>query len=91
MENWRSKDVRRDSEGFLKAQQAEREWKEAKAKKQQEQDDLECFTLTFVAEGGDSRDAEEEWRRTRSEADTTKPTSSRGALADAQVLRRAPS
>ena len=66
LENWRSKDVRRDSEGFLKAQQAEREWKEAKAKKQQEQDDLERFMRTFVAEGGDLREAEEEWRRTRS-------------------------
>ena len=36
------------------------------AKKQQEQDDLEHFMRTFVAEGGDPREAEEEWRRTRS-------------------------
>jgi hypothetical protein len=28
--------------------------------------DLERFMRTFVAEGGDPRDAEEEWRRTRS-------------------------
>jgi hypothetical protein len=41
LENWRSKDVRRDPEGFLKAQQAEREWKGAEANKQQEADDLE--------------------------------------------------
>jgi hypothetical protein len=38
----------------------------AEAKKQQEQDDLERFMRTFVAEGGDPRDAEEEWRGTRS-------------------------
>ena len=36
------------------------------AKKQQEQDDLERFMRTFVAEGGDPREAEQEWRRTRS-------------------------
>src|SRR5215208_2952503 len=41
LENWRSTDVQRDPEGFLKAQQAERERKEAEANKQQEQDDLE--------------------------------------------------
>lgn len=35
--------------------------------KQQEQDDLERFTRTFVAEDGHPRDAEEEWRRTCSE------------------------
>jgi hypothetical protein len=32
LENWRSTDVQRDPEGFLKAQQAERERKEAEAK-----------------------------------------------------------
>jgi hypothetical protein len=41
LENSGSKDVRRDPEGFLKAQQAEREWKGAEANKQQEADDLE--------------------------------------------------
>ena len=55
LENWRSTDVQRDPEGFLKAQQAERERKEAEANKQQEADDLERFTRTFVAEGGDPR------------------------------------
>jgi hypothetical protein len=67
LENWSSRDVQRDPQGFLKAQQAERERKEAEANKQQEQDELERFTRTFVAEGGDPRDAEEEWRRTCSE------------------------
>jgi len=37
LENWSSRDVQRDPQGFLKAQQAERERKEAEAKKQQEQ------------------------------------------------------
>ena len=41
LENWSSRDVQRDPQGFLKAQQAERERKEAEANKQQEQDDLE--------------------------------------------------
>jgi hypothetical protein len=67
LENWSSRDVQRDPQGFLKAQQAERERKEAEANKQQEQDELERFTRTFVAEGGDPRDAEAEWRRTCSE------------------------
>jgi hypothetical protein len=39
--------------------------KEAEAKKQQEQDDLERFMRTFVAEGGDPREAEEEWTRSK--------------------------
>jgi hypothetical protein len=60
LENWSSRDVQRDPQGFLKAQQAERERKEAEANKQQAQDELERFTRTFVAEGGDPRDAEEE-------------------------------
>ena len=67
LENWSSRDVQLDPEGFLKAQAAERERQEAEAKKQQEADDLERFKWTFVAEGGDPRDAEAEWRRTRSE------------------------
>jgi hypothetical protein len=33
LENWRSRDMQRDPEGFLKAQQSERERKEAEAKK----------------------------------------------------------
>jgi hypothetical protein len=31
LQNWSSRDVQRDPEGFLKAQQAERERKEAEA------------------------------------------------------------
>ena len=67
LENWSSRDVQRDPAGFLKAQQAERERQQAEANKQQDADELERFMRTFVAEGGDPLDAEEEWRRTCSE------------------------
>jgi hypothetical protein len=67
LENWRSTDVQRDPGGFRRAQAAVRERQEDEAKKQQEADELERFTRTFVAEGGDPLEAEEEWRRTRSE------------------------
>ena len=59
--------MQRDPEGFNEARRKEREKREIEEKKQREADDLERFKRTFVAEGGDSRDAEAEWRRGRSE------------------------
>jgi ABC-type bacteriocin/lantibiotic exporter with double-glycine peptidase domain len=55
---------------------------EAERKKQQEQDDLQRFTREFVAEGGDVRDAEKEFRRTRSARAATR------AQSKAQAARR---
>ena len=66
-ETWSSRDVQRDPQGFLEAQRKERERQQAEAKKQQEADALERFKRTFVAEGGDPRDAADEWRPTRNE------------------------
>jgi hypothetical protein len=66
-ENWSSRDVQRDPEGFLEAQRKERERVEAESKKQREADDLERFKRRFVADGGDPGSAEDEWRRTRND------------------------
>jgi hypothetical protein len=82
LDNWRSTDVQRDPEGFLKAQAAERERRQAEAKKQQEADELEKFVRTFVSEGGDPRDAEAAWRRSRNEH------AAQSAQARAQAARR---
>jgi hypothetical protein len=67
LENWSSRDVQRDPEGFLRTQQQERERQQAEAKKNAEAADPERFKRSFVAKGGDPRAAEAQWRRTRSE------------------------
>ncbi len=67
VENWISRDVQRDPEGFKEAQRKEREQREIEEKKQREADDLERYKRQFVADGGDPGSAEDEWRRTRNE------------------------
>jgi hypothetical protein len=69
-EQWTSRDVQRDPEGFKEAQRKEREQREIEEKKQREQDDLERFTRQFVADGGDPGSAEAEFKRTRNERAT---------------------
>jgi hypothetical protein len=81
LENWGSRAVQADPEGFRRAQAAERERQATEAKKQQEADELERFKRTFVSEGGDPRDAEKEWRRGRSER------AAQSAQAKAQAAR----
>ncbi len=66
-ENWTSRDVQRDPEGFREVRRKEREQREIEEKKQREADDLERFKRQFVAEGGDPGSAEDEWRRTRND------------------------
>jgi hypothetical protein len=80
LENWSSRDVQADPAGFLEAQRKKRERIEAERKKQQEQDELERFTRAFVAEGGDLRDTEAEWRRTCSEQ-AAQPARAKGEAA----------
>jgi len=88
LENWSSRDVQADPEGFRKAQQLERERIEDEARKQREADDLERFTQEFVAEGGDPRDAESEWRRTRTERASERAAEKSQAAMSAMIRTR---
>jgi hypothetical protein len=66
-ENWSSRDVERDPQGFLETQRKEREEHQAERDRQNEQVALAQFTERFVAAGGERDQAASAFKAYRNE------------------------
>jgi hypothetical protein len=67
LENWSSRDVERDPEGFKEAQRREKEEQEAERARQNEEIALTQFTERFVASGGERDQAASAFKAYRNE------------------------
>jgi hypothetical protein len=67
LENWSSRDVERDPQGFLEAQRKAREEQEAERDRQNEEVALAQFTERFVASGGERGQAASAFKAYRNE------------------------
>ena len=67
LENWSSRDVERDPEGFKEAQRRDKEEQEAERARQNEEIALTQFTERFVASGGERDQAASAFKAYRNE------------------------
>ena len=67
LDNWSSRDVERDPEGFKEAQRREKEEQEAERARQNEEIALTQFTERFVASGGEREQAASAFKAYRNE------------------------
>ena len=62
---WTNREIEADSEGYVAAQEAYAEDREAEDRRRQEADDLARFTDEYVSNGGRARDAKAAFRTHR--------------------------
>jgi hypothetical protein len=84
--DWTLKEVEEDPNGYLAAQGTYHEEKKREREERAHQDDLERFTETFVAAGGEERDAEAAFRAHRNKQAAEAAARADGAAAE-QVRR----